>query len=299
MKRSIANLLIGFVLSLGGTTCLMAQNLSADRFLDRMSAHLVGDEVERNQSGEVYRSLNSASPAEVEIVLPTVLQYTRKGNEVNVRSYATLFLTAIATRPDGAALLSSKSGEISSLIVDPDPGVQRGALAAMDYVIGKSETNNQPYLSALQTAIQNAQTPQDAGERMIQPLLTFGRSDPGVLKSVLAFMQRDDLTPSTRSDLVNHLGRVTGLPADVNQALTKELDDTDPTVRAAAVVTFANSTTEYHTLAKDRVARMAKDPREDPKVRELAQEAIAGKTQLEPNALVPNVEMPPDKTNDH
>jgi hypothetical protein len=266
----------------------MAQNLSADSFLDRMSAYPVSDEVAQNESDEIYQSLYSASSVEVQRLLPTVLHYTRIGNEVKVRLYAVLFLTAIAMRPDGAALLSSKSEEIASLIVDSDLGVQRGALAVMDYLIGKAGTDNQPYLSALQTAIQNTQTPQDAGEQMAETLLTFGRKDPGVLKSVLTFMRREDLTRSTQIDLVSHLGLVPGLPTGVTQALVKELDNPDPWVRAAAVAAFADSktefyTTEFHILAKDRVATMASDPHENPQVRELAKEAIEGKTQLNPN----------------
>jgi hypothetical protein len=304
MTRTIARLLIVFSLSLSGSTCLAAQSLSADQFLQRVSAHAVGDEVERDQSTEVYESLSSALPAEVERAVPTVLQYTRSGNEGHARLYAALFLTAIAMRPDGAALLSSRSEEISSLILDTNPGIQRGALAAMDFVIAKRETNNKPYLSALLAAIQKTQTPQDAGEEMLEILLTFGRNNPDVLKSALAFMQREDLTRTTRMVLVSHLGLVPGLPTEVNRALTKELGDPDPWVRAAAVVAFADSTyefytTEFHILAKDCVARMANDPQENPKVRELAQEAIAGKTHLDPNALVPKVVRPPDKPNDH
>lgn len=277
----------------------VAQSLSIDRFLSGVSAQSDGDEVEQRRSSEIYQSLSSASPVEVERVLPTVLQYTRSGNEVHARSYAVLFLTAIAIRLDGADLLSASFEEISSLIVDSNPDVQRGALVVMDYVLAKAGTNKQPYLSALQTAIQKTQTPQDAGKEMIFPLLLYNRSDPAVLKSVLAFMQRDDLTRSTRCELVRHLGDIPGLPTEVNQALTKELDDPDPWVRAAAVAAFADSTnqfytTGFHTLAKDRVARMAKDPKENTQVREKAKEAIAGKTHLDPN-----IYPPPDKLNDH
>jgi hypothetical protein len=129
---------------------------------------------------------------------------------------------------------------------------------------------------------------------MILPLLIFDRSDPGALKSVLAFMQREDLTRSTRVDLVHHLGDVAGVPTEVNQVLTKELDEPDPRVRAAAVVAFADSTTEFHTLAKDRVARMANDPQENAQVRELAKEAITGKTSLNPN-----IDLPPEDRKNH
>ena len=84
-------------------------------------------------------------------------------------------------------------------------------------------------------------------------------------------------------DLLDRLGVVPGLPAEVNQALTKELDDPDPWVRAEAVATFADSTTEYHTMVQSRVETMANDPRENVQVRELAKEAMAGKTHLSPN----------------
>ena len=186
-------------------------------------------------------------------------------------------------RPDGADLLSSNSEEISSLIADTEPVIQRQALAAMDFVINNAATNKQPYLSALKTAIQNTQTPQDTDVEMIMPLLVLDRSDPGALRSVLGFIQRDDLTRSTRVDLLHRLGVAPGLPAEVDQSLTKELDDPDPWVRATAVTTFADSTTEYHALAQNRVEVMANDPQENAQVRALAKEAMAGKTHLSPS----------------
>ncbi len=310
MSRTITRFLIVFSLSLSNTTWLLAQTPAADRFLDGVSAHPVGGQVEQDQAGEISRALNIAPDSEVERVLPAVLMHTRIGGDAHERVYATGFLLMIAMRPDGAALLSSRCEEISSLIVDANPVVQRSALVAMDYVIGKAGTNNQLYLSALQTALQKTQTPQDAGEQMILPLLTFGRSDPGALKSVLTFMHRDDLTSGTRSDLVHHLGAIPGLPEEVSQYLVKRLDDPDPSVRAAAVAAFADSlqaaavvaavapaaptTTSYSTLAKNRVERMASDPQENAQVRELAKQALAGHT-----ALNPNIDMPPEKPNDH
>ena len=283
MRRTLTDLLIVFVLLFGGSTCVVAQSLSADRFLERVSAHPVGDEAEHNQAQEIAMSLNSGLRAEVEKMLPAVMAHVRSGGEVHVRAYAGGFLVMIAMRADGAALLSSSSKEISSLIVDANPGIQEGAVAIADYVMGKAGTDNRPYVLALRTAIQTAQTPQESGEQMILLLLDFDRSDPEALKSVLTFMQREDLTRSTRVDMVHHLGVTRGLPTEVNRALTKELDDPDPWVRAAAVAAFADSTTEYHTLAKDRVERMANDPQEHPQVHKLAKEAMAGKTHLDPN----------------
>ncbi len=129
---------------------------------------------------------------------------------------------------------------------------------------------------------------------MIRPLLTFGLSDPRAVKSALAFLHRDDLTASTRSDLVNMLGTVPGLPEEVNQYLVGRLDDPDPHVRAVAVVSYADSTTAFHTAAKDRVERMANDSQENPQVRELAKQAIATKPSSNPN-----IDLPPYKPNDH
>ena len=301
MKRIAADLLIVFLVLLGGSTRLKAQGLTADRFLDSVSAHPVGDQVERDQSAEAYQALNTASPAEAQRVLPILLHYTRIGNEVHAREYAAGFLIGIAMRPDGADLLSSKSEEISSLIVDADPVIQGAGVAITPFLIAKAGTTKQVYMTALEAGIQKTQTPQDRGLDMVGLLLglSYGSSDPGTLKPVLDFMHRDDLTANTRRELVHRLGTANGLPEPVNQSLLKELDDPDPTVRVAAVVAFADSTTRFHALAKDRVEKMASDPGENPKIRELAKEAIAGKTGLNPNVLVPNVEVPPDGPKDH
>jgi hypothetical protein len=295
MKRIVTDLLIVFVLSLGTSSYLLAQSLTADRFLAGVSAHPVGDEMEHTKADEIAAYLRSASRPEVESVLPAVLASVRSGGEPHARLYATEFLIVIAMQLDGAdlaVLLSSSSEEISSLIVDSNPEIQKMAVDISGFVIGKAGTNNQPYMSAMQTAIQRLQTPQDAGVNIIVPLLTLGRSDPGALKSVLAFLQRDDLTASTRSQLVYQLGESPGLPEEINQYPVKGLGDPDPSVRASAVVAFANSTTEYHTLAKDRVERIAVDSQENSQVRQLAKEALAGKT-----ALSPDIDLPPDKPN--
>jgi len=284
------------------TSSGLAQSLTADRFLAVVAARPVGDQVEQDQSLEVVKSLGIAAPAEVKRELPSILQYALKGNEVHLRTYAAEFLAVIAFRPDCADLLSSSSSEeILSLILDTNPETQRAAITVTYCVIGKAGANRQRYLSAFEAVIARAQTPQDIDVQMVPLLSVFGSANPSALKSVLDFMHRDDLTVSTRSDLVHLLCVDPGLPKEINQALTKELDDPDPKVREAAVDAFAESTTEYHTLAKNRVERMANDPQEDPKVRELAQEAIAitGKTHSNPNVLVPNAEIPPEKSSDH
>src|ERR1700685_1170863 len=102
MTRTVIRLLIVFSLSLSSTTWLPAQSLSADRFLDGVSVHPIGDQVELKQSGEVYPALIIAPPAEVDRVLPAVLRYSRPGNQVNVRAYALRILLGITIRPDEA-----------------------------------------------------------------------------------------------------------------------------------------------------------------------------------------------------
>jgi hypothetical protein len=287
MKRRMMCLLIVLVLPVGSPRRLMAETPSAERFLERVAAHAHGEEVEREQSSKIYEALNTASSAEAKRALPVVLRYTRVGNEVKARGYAVLFLTAIAIRRDGAQLLSSSSEEISSLIVDADPAVQKGAVAVMDYVAFRPPTNKQPYVAALEAAIQKNKTPQDVAIGMVGPLLSLRAVDPNAVKPVLDFMHRDDLTADTRRELVHSLAAVGGLPEEVNQLLVKELDDPDATVRAAAVVAFADSTSSFHILSRERVERMTNDPREHSEVRELAKEAMAGKTGLSPNIDVP------------
>jgi len=283
MKRIATDLLVVFALLFCSSGWLAAQQISADTFLGRVSARPVGDEVERDQYLKTGSALANSTPAEIARVLPSVLEHTRKGNEIHVRVYAAGFLLSIAQRPDGADLLSSKSEDISSLIVDADPTIQRTAIATMDYVIGRPGTNNQPYVSALAAGIQKVQTPQSVAVEMAGPLLSFGSGDAKAAKSVFDFLQRDDLTASTRKEILHSVATVPNLPGEVAQSLSKSLDDPDPKVRAAAVVAFAMSDSTFHDLVKARVERMAKDPQEHPQVRELAKEALAGQTSLNPN----------------
>jgi len=293
MKRIVTGLVVVLVLSFGNSIRLVAETLTAERFLENVAARPVGDAVEQDQSAKIYEDINGASPDEVKRELPTLLQYARLGNDAHVRGYAVLFLTAIAIRTDGAQLLSSNSEDISTLIVDANPGVQKGALAVMDYVILRPPTNNQVYVAALEAAIQKNKTPQDVAIGMVGPLLSLRSVDSNTVKPVLDFMHRDDLKADTRRELVRNLGVVAGLPEEVDQLLSKEFDDPDPTVRATALVAYSESTTAFHTLSTGRVARMANDPQELPQVRELAKEAIAGKT-----ALNPNIDLTPEQPKD-
>jgi hypothetical protein len=301
MKRLIVILLSIIGLAMSDAIYVSAQSLSADRFLNGIAAHPVGDQAEQDQSSEIWMALNSTSSEEVKRVFPVVLQYARSGNEIHVRRYAIMFLLSIAMRPDGPDLLSSMSDKISALLTDDDPGAQKVAVGITDWVIANPATNKQPYLSALKEVLKRPQTQQEVVLiGMIGPLLTYGSKDPDALKSVLAFLHRDDLTRGTRSSLVHELGVEPGLPKEVTQYLIERLDDPDPWVRAAAVAAFADSTnqfytTDFHTLAKDRVARMANDPLEHPEVREKAKQAIAGKTALDPNIY----SLPDDHRKDH
>ncbi len=158
MTRTIIRLLIVFSLSLSCTTWLLAQSLSAYRFLDGVSAHPVGDQVEMKQSAEIYQALIIAPPADVKRVLSAVLRYTRPGNQVNVGAYALRFLLGITARPDGADLLSSKSEEISSLIADVNPGFQAGIASIAEILMMQPATNTKPYVAALTAAVQNQKT---------------------------------------------------------------------------------------------------------------------------------------------
>ena len=208
------------------------------------------------QSAEIYQALIIAPPADVKRVLSAVLRYTRPGNQVNVGAYALRFLLGITARPDGADLLSSKSEEISSLIADVNPGFSGRYRQHSGNPDDATRNEHQTVCGGFDSRGTEPENPQDViADRMIRPLLTFGLSDPRAVKSALAFLHRDDLTASTRSDLVNMLGTVPGLPEEVNQYLVGRLDDPDPHVRAVAVVSYADSTTAFHTAAKDGRSR--------------------------------------------
>jgi len=295
MNRIATGSLIVFVLSLANTTRLAAQSLTADQFLNRVSAHPVGDQAERNQAGRIALALKSAPRSEIERELPAILAHATTDKQPSVRGYAALCLLITAMRPDGAALLSSSPDQVAALLLDTSPAVQNAAAGIADYLIGHDETNRKPYLSDMETALERPQTQQNACVNIITPLLLYGPREPGAVQAVLDFIERPDLILSTRLNLVHSLGSQGGLPEEVNKALVRVLDDPDPRVRAQAVVDFADSTTEYHALARDRVAQMANDPQENPQVRELAKEATAGKTHLDPNIGLPPPENPPPR----
>lgn len=323
MNRIVSGLVAGFVLLLGGSTCVLAQSLDVEHFLQGVAAHPVGDQAEQDQDSKLYDALNVASPAEVEKVLPVLLQYSRPGKEIRARLYSALLINSIALRPDGADLLSSKAEDLSALLVDADPRMQKVAVCITDYLIGRPSTNNKPYLAALAVAMQEPQTPQEVSVNIVSLLLSLKRDDPAAMKPVVDFLHRDDLTVSTRTELVHELPNLIGLPEQVSQYLVNRLDDPDLHVRAMALVSYSDSIgmsraladeqrhpdprlgpdgaagiaaeavldskTAFHILAKDRVERMAHDPHEDPRIRALAKDALTGKPGLSPNYDLPPV----------
>jgi hypothetical protein len=280
--------------------------MTADTFLDKVSASAIHDQDERNELMSVYTALNIAAPAEAERVLPSILQHVRVGNEILVREYASQFLLGIVLRPDGATILLPKSDEISALIVDDDAVIQRTAVTVVDYVVGRTRAANTSYESSLMAAIQNAHTPQDNAVEMITPLMMLGylaSKDPRATQAVLNFLHRDDLSVDTRTGILHGTSTFYDTSGEITAYLCKSFDNPNPRVRAAAVIAFANSAgipsdprTEapFHRLAKSRVERMANDADENPQVRELAKRALAGQ-----GGLNPNIDMPPENAKDH
>jgi hypothetical protein len=287
-RKTIVVAFVELALILGGSRILPAQSPPAISFLDSVSTHPAGDEVERDRAGEIGTALNTASRLEVESVLPGILEHTRIGTESHARLYTLMFLLGIAMRPDGAELLSHNSDELSSLITDSDPAIQTTALAITDYLLANPATNKARYMAAMQTVVRRPETPQDLAEPIVEIFLTFGRNEPDNIKTALVFLQRDDLSASTRIALLSHLASVPGLRPEATHFLVKELDASDPAERAAAVAAFADSTSEFHALAEYRVEEMANDSQENPSVRSLAKAAIAGKTHLNPSIETPS-----------
>jgi hypothetical protein len=300
VNRIAICLLILFLLPLGGAMRLPAQQLSADAFLDHVSAHPVGDQAEQDEFLKAYVALNTAPPAEVERVLPSILQHVRPGNEIHVRGYAVGFLLDIAIRPDTKGLLSSHSEDIAALLVDADPQIQHVAIAITDWAIVGG--NPAVYLPALAKAMESISTRQPAASsapagydpanddaaNIAKLLLELGSDDPAVVAEVHAFLARSDLTPNAKVAALNGLGTMGGLPEGIIEDLLHFFDDPNLRVRVAAIMAFANSgsgvyATSFHNQARKYVEEIAADEQESAKMRQLASDALAGRTPLNPN----------------
>jgi hypothetical protein len=306
VNRIATCLLILSALLFSSVTRLPAQELSADAFLNGVSAHPVGDQAEQDEFLKAYIALNTAPPAEVERVLPSIFQHVRPGNEAHVRGYAVGFLLGIAIRPDTKGLLSSRSENIAALLLDPDPHIQHVAIAITDWAIVGG--NPAVYLPALAKAMQSVSTRQPAADsapagydpanddaaNIAKLLLELGSDDPAVVAEIHAFLTRRDLTPNAKVAALNGLGAMSGLPQGIMEDLLHFFDDPNIRVRVAAIMAFANSgspiyTTNFHNQAKKYVERIATDEQESAKMRQLASDALAGRRPLDPN-LDPNID---------
>ncbi len=274
------------VLILGLASLVMpacyAQVSTVTQFLDRASQHPVGGEVERDQFLRQVDSLATTSRSNVEEILPGLLRYTDLGKEPNARTYAALFLAIVAQRSDGGDLLASHSAEVASLLTDSNPVIQRAAVTITDYVIGKNSEN---YIPALIAALQSTSTSQDIAAEMTVPLLRYGSDNPAAVGAIHAFLTRPDLTSDAKIATIHSLGGFSHVPEEINTDLCDLFGDSDPRVRAAAIVSFGNSkpTANFHTKALPLVQRIAADENEKAQVRQLAKDALAGRSPLNPN----------------
>lgn len=308
MRRNATTLLVVYLLL--GATCLPGQELSADTFLDNVSAHPVGDQAEKDQCLRTYIALNAGPASEVERALPSILEHVRSGNETHVRGYAVTFLLGIAIRSDGRNLLSSHSADIASLLFDADPQIQHVAIAITDSAI--DDGNSATFVPALAKAMlkasprQHASVPaaydpaNDDAANIAALLLRFGSGDPAVVAEIHAFLTRSDLTPDARIAALNGLCGAGDLPEEISQDLLHFYADPDLHVRVQAILAFANSgskfyTTNFHNEARKYVEQIAADEKVNPKLRQLAKDALAGHTPLNPNIddrLVANPGLP-------
>lgn len=300
MRRIATTLLVVCLLLLASATCLPGQELSADQFLDQVSAHPVGDQVERDQSLRTDMALNAGPASEVERVLPSIFQHVRSGNETRVRGYAGMFLLGIAIRPDGRVLLASHSADIAPLLLDADAGIQHVAIVITDWAIDNQ--NSAAFLPALAKAMQQVRPRQAASNSGPAPydpanddtaniaglLLRFGSNDPANVEEIHAFLTHSGLTPGAKIAMLNALGGMGDLPEEIIQDLLRFYADPNLHVRVQAIMAFANSgsgayATNFHKQAKNSVEQIAADENENPKLRQLAIDALAGRPGLNPN----------------
>jgi len=282
MKLLLASTVTGFALLHGAAQAQTGQTPSVEQFLNGLSPDSKGSHAAVEQSGQVAEAISAAPSAEVSREIPEIFDKLRQSSNQRVRAFAVAFLVTIAQRPDGKDLLGSRSKEIADLLSDPDEGIQKEAIALIDWVaVGHPEA----YLPALRTASAKPGISQDLGFTLASTLLGLGAyaEDSESIHAALRFIQRKDLTFETRLQVAEYMGTNPGVPPEMCRELVKTLDDPDARVRAAAIVSFAGPTSSVHDLAHGRIERMSRDQHENSQVRHLAAEALAGHFPLNPN----------------
>lgn len=279
--------------------------------------------------------LTTALRADVEASLPAILLYAENTSQnERTRKYAALFLAMIGMRGDGRDLLSTHSADIAQLLTDADPGIQRAAVTITYGLIGPNAgQQSAAYVPALAAAVRNPGTPQDIAVQMLDALLRLGSGQTAIVESVHNFLTRPDLNPQTKIDSVRSLGMLSDLPEQISQDLCTRFDDPNPNVRIAAIIAYSNAASQKDNVARyvrgevsipsedpqeaalrrkaatsvlsseftfvgearKHVERIAADETENPKLRQLARDALAGRTPLNPNILEPNVVDPEGK----
>lgn len=308
--------------------CLEAQASSIEQFLNHVANTPVRDSTESTQIGEEGDLLSKAPRSEVEKVLPTLLGYTSNTSaNPHARQIAALFLLGVAMRGDAADLLSSHSAQMAQLLTDSDPVIQRVTLTILPWLIGPNGgQNGKVYVPALLTAVRNPVSPQDNAAQTAFLLLYLGPGDPDVVAAVHAFLTRNDLNSDAKIQTLRTLTVMLNLPDQISQDLCSRFNDSDPHVRVAAIIAYSdaalqrksattylsgtdpipsedpvaaavrrkvfseilNSKSTFFNEAQKRVEQIAANENENPKLRQLAKDALAGRTALDPNVLDPN-----------
>ncbi len=182
-------------------------------------------------------------------------------------------LRAIAFRPDGPELLASQSNRLSVMLNDPSHQLSALALSVFQMIGYKQPDSVWPILEA---ALDNPEVNNKSsiGPGIATILLFMGPHGDAVTEHVVQYMHRTDLTDSQLAETIEGINRSPVIPAILTIELVRSLDRPNDQVKTLALAGIARSTPAAREATRTRVQKMANDPNETSRIRQMAAKAL-------------------------
>lgn len=223
-------------------------------------------------------SVGTMPPAEITNGIAAIdgqLDNTTKPENSPARACAALLLMYISWRPDGAELLASQMGRLTSMLNEPSHLRSSPAAQAFQHIGITRSTVVAPILEAAlkQPEVNNATS---VGPGIAVILLRMVPHDDEATQDIVEYMRRADLTDNQLISTIVGIESSPVKPDSLIGEVVRCLDRPDEHVKIRALMTIYQSSPSAREAARTRIQKMANDPNETARIGRLAAEVLDG-----------------------
>jgi hypothetical protein len=228
-------------------------------------------EAARQQILETIPTMTTAELQQAVSIIDAAIDQARTSHDGIARTWAGMLLWQISLTKDGPGLMAPEVSRLSALCSDPF------TLTGSFYMLMLLQ-RQYPELTvpAMLQAIKapDANSPAGRGPAYATILFLYPRNFD-LVRDVLVYMQRPDLTGQKLLDFLNGIRADSVMPDAVVEQLTHYLNDPQPEVRLAALWDISAGGFAERERLRPMLQRLADDPAQSDALRTLAVEMLA------------------------